>query len=175
MRFTIVNKALATASLFFLSLATAAHSGPTDTALPAFSDGKSALHVYTAVGVVKNNRLETVFVCSNFGDSAVNIGLEIFDKTGVPVSSIPADEGVSLDVPVGATTTIATGATALLTEDVVLMALPTIANGSARIVASAKSVSCTAWLLDDIHEIVDPAVSTLPPPTGLSLPLISVP
>jgi hypothetical protein len=56
-----------------------------------------------------------------------------------------------------------------------MMGLPTIGNGSARIVASAKDVSCTAWLLDDIHEIVDPAVSTLPPPTGLNLPLISVP
>jgi hypothetical protein len=143
--------------------------------LAVFSDGKPALHVYTAVGVIKNNNLETVFVCANLGTVPVNIGLEVFDKTGAPTNAIVADEGVSLGVAVGATTTISTGATALLTEDAVIGALPVIGNGSARVVASTKDVSCTAWLIDETHTILDPATSTLPPPTGLNLPLTFVP
>ena len=175
MRHRIDAMAAACSSVLILALAPLAFAGPTDTPLSMFSDGKPALHVYTAVGVIKNNNLETIFVCSNLGTATVNIGLEVFDKTGLPTNSIPADEGVSLDVAIGATTTIATGATAVLTEDAIITTLPVIGNGSARVVASAKDVSCTAWLIDEVHAVIDPATSTLPPPTGLNLPLIFVP
>ncbi len=166
--------AACTASIVF-ALSVPAYAGPTDTALPTFSDGKPALHVYTAVGVIKNNGFETVCVCSNLGGEIANIALEVFDKTGAPITSVGADEGVALSVAVGATTTFATGATAAVTEDVQLVGLPNIANGSARIVASIRDVSCTAWILDEVHSVADPSVTTSPPPAGFNLPLVYVP
>ncbi len=62
-----VGRALAGASLLVLTLTfgTWVQAGPSDTPLPTFSDASAALHVYTAVGVVKNNDLETVFICTN--------------------------------------------------------------------------------------------------------------
>src|SRR6185436_14290213 len=45
--------------------ATVATAGPADTPLPNFSDGKPAVAVYYAFGVIKNNNLETDFVCTN--------------------------------------------------------------------------------------------------------------
>src|SRR5262249_19202203 len=57
-------------------------AGPTDTPLPTFSDGKAAVAVYTAFGVIKHSNLETDFMCTNTGTAAVDIGLEVFDETG---------------------------------------------------------------------------------------------
>ena len=49
-------------------------------------------------------------------------------------------------------------------------------NGSGRVVATSKSVSCTAVLVDRLHKICDPAAPcNLPPPTVASLPLLPAP
>jgi hypothetical protein len=162
-----------------LGYATATRAGPTDTPLPSFSDGKPSLHVYTAVGVIKNNNVETAFICTNVHTAPVHIGVEIFDKTGARANSPPNGifngNGAILNVPVGATRTIATSGTALLTEDATIAGLPSLNNGSGRVVATTKNVSCTAMLLDELHTVEDPALSSLPPPTAVDLPLIRVP
>lgn len=177
---TLTN-AIATSSIMLTVLVCCAgsvHAGPTDTPLPTFSDASAAVHVYTAVGVVKNNDVETVFVCTNLDTVPVNIGVEVFDQAGALGNPDLAtlDNGAILNVAVGSTVTIATSGTALLTEDLAITALPQLRNGSGRVIASTKNVSCTAMLLDELHAIVDPLIcSTCPPPMVVNLPLIRVP
>ncbi len=161
-----------------LSYGVGAQAGPTDSPLPTFSDGKPALHVYTAVGVIKNNNLETVFICTNVDTVAVNIGVEVFDKDGVLANSIALGNGEVLNVPVGATRTIATSGTVLLTDDHQITLLPNLRNGSGRVVATSKSISCTAMLVDELRAIVDPQIcrtcELVAPPAIVHLPLIRV-
>ena len=171
-----------------LTYATWAQAGPTDTPLPTFSNGGAAVHVYTAVGVIKNNNLETIFICTNLDTGPRNVGVETFDKNGALANSIdvpppPVGPCVSptggcggefLNLAVGATATIGTSGTAVLTEDVTILGLPTLNNGSGRVVATTKKIACTAMLVDEVHAIEDPP-STAPPPTAVDLPLIRVP
>lgn len=170
--------ALPGASLLVLALTfgTWVQAGPSNTPLPTFSDASPALHVYTAVGVIKNNDLETAFICTNLDTVAVHIGVEVFDKEGVLANSVNAGNGAILNVPVGATRTFATSGTALLTEDALITLLPNLRNGSGRVVATSKTISCSALLLDEVHAIVDPLLCpTCPPPAVAHLPLIRVP
>ena len=133
-------------------------AGMLDTPLPTFSDGKSAQVVGLLPRVIRNNNLETLVVCTNLDTVAANIGLEVFDKDGVRVNSIAAGNGEILNVAVGATRTIGTDATALLTEDHKMTLLPSLRNGSGRVVASEAKVFCVAMLVDELHAIVEPSL-----------------
>ena len=180
MRMTTRDVARASFLGLALTYAGFVHAGPTDTPLPTFAGGGSAVHVYTAVGVIKNNSLETAFFCTNVDTVAINIGVEVFDKAGVLANSINAGEGAILNVAVGQTVTIATSGTALLTDDAQIPGLPALRNGSGRVVATTKNVSCTAMVVDELHEIHDPLdpldpQALDPPPTAVHLPLIRVP
>ncbi len=185
---------IARASFLGLALTYAGfvHAGPTDTPLPTFTGGGSAVHVYTAVGVIKNNNLQTAFICTNLDTVAINIGVEVFDKNGVLANTFfpapvtcPTPLGVggggeTLGVPIGATVTVATGRISVLTEDVAMRCVPSLRNGSGRVIATTKNVSCTAIVVDDLHTIQDPAdpdlaLAAQPPPTAVNLPLIRVP
>ncbi len=180
MRMTMrkIGRALAWISLLALTLTfgTWVQAGPSNTPLPTFSDSSPALHVYTAVGVVKNNSLETAFICSNLDTVAVHIGVEVFDKDGVLANSVNAGTGAILNVAVGATRTITTSGTLVLTDDHRITALPNLRNGSGRVVATSKTISCSAMLVDEVHAIVDPVICpTCQPPALAHLPLIRVP
>ena len=86
-----LTKTLIGVALLALALTPApgTQAGPNNTALTAFSSGgPQALHLYTAVGVIKNNNIETVFICTNLGPGSAHIGVEVFDKTGSPGNSI---------------------------------------------------------------------------------------
>ena len=50
-----VTGATVTMLVSALAFGRLAHAGPADSPLPTFSDGKAAVAVYTAVGVIKNN------------------------------------------------------------------------------------------------------------------------
>src|SRR5262245_31886621 len=170
-------------------LARVASAGVADTPLPNFSASSppgcnpgpcAALAVYYAVGAIKNNGLETDFVCTNTTASVQNIALEVFDETGALRNAI-ATIGQFLNVAAGATVTVGTGGTAILHEDQSLTlngagnALQQLRNGSARIVSTSKSISCTALLIDKFHIIQDPALGTQAAPTIANLPLIKLP
>ena len=163
-----------------LTFGTWVQAGPSNTPLPTFSDSSPALHVYTAVGVIKNNNLETAFICTNLDTVPVHIGVEVFDKDGVLQNSINALNGQILNVAVGATRTIATSGLAVLTDDHLITGLPSLRNGSGRVVATSKTIACTAVVVDEVNEVVDPLICLLggacpPPPTLVHLPLIRVP
>ena len=162
-------------ALLILS-STGAQAGPSDTPLPLFSDLKPALHVYTAVGVIKNNDLETVFVCTNLHTDKVNVGVEVFTKQGILANTIGDPNGEIIDLEVGETWTVGTSGTAQLSEDVTINALPSLNSGSGRIVATSKNISCIALLVDEVHVIVDPQIDPVPPPPIIvNLPLIRLP
>ncbi len=147
--------------------------GMLDTPLPTFSDGKSAQVVGLLPRVIKKDNLETLVACTNLDTVAANIGLEVFDKDGVLVNSVNAGNGAILNVAVGATRTIGTGRTELLTEDHRILTLPALSNGSGRVVASERDVFCHAMLVDEIHVIADPSFCT--PCTPELCPLICPP
>ncbi len=177
-----IGRALAWISLLAptLTFGTWVQAGPSNTPLPTFSDGSPALHVYTAVGVIKNNNLETVFICTNLDTVAVHLGVEVFDKEGVLANSVNAGNGAILNVAAGATRTITTSGTALLTDDYQITLLPNLRNGSGRVLATSKTISCSALLVDEVNEVVDPLICLAggpcpPPPTMVHLPLIRVP
>jgi len=182
MKMTGANSMTACLLAAVLAVARAAQAGPTDTPLPTFSDGKAAVAVYTAFGVIKHSNLETDFMCTNTGTAAVDIGLEVFDETGALRNSVHTGSGAVLNVGVGQTKTIGTGSTAVLHEDAVISTLGpggngtnSLSNGSGRVVATAKSITCTAMLADKLHAIADPTISSVPPPPFTSLPLTPVP
>ena len=165
-----------------LTYARPAVAGPADTPLPTFSDGKPAVTVYTAAGVIKNNNVETDFVCTNMDSAPRDIAIEVFDETGARRNNVNAGEGALLNVAPGETRTFGTSGTAALHEDVTLTlnnagtGLNQLRNGSGRVVATSKSISCTAMLADKLHVIQDPAtLPNIPPPMVVSLPLTRVP
>ena len=178
------NVTCAALALLVGALACPAHAGPADTPLPTFSDSKTAVKVYTAVGVIKNNGLETAFFCTNLDSAPQDIGVEVFDETGARRNAINAgNNGAILNVGPGQTRTITTGHTAELHEDASITldlgvgnTTDNLRNGSGRVVATSKNISCTAVLVDKFHSICDPNLPcNLPPPTIANLPLFPVP
>ena len=169
------------AALWMLLQANRAGAGPVDTPLPTFSDNAAAVAVYTAVGVIKNNNLETDFFCTNLDSAPRDIGVEVFDETGARRNDFGPGNGEVLNVAPGVTVTFGTAATVVLHEDVTLTlngagsGANQLRNGSGRVVGTSRSISCTAVLVDKLHAIEDPGVSSKPPPTVASVPLIKVP
>lgn len=164
-----------------LCIPSLAHAGVIDTPLPTFSDGKPSVRVYNAVGVIKGNNLQTDFICTNIDSVTVDVGVELFDETGALRNSIPANNGSFVNVTPGVTVTVGTGATVEFHEDKVITfntsgnGADELINGSARVVGTSKNIACTAIIADKLHTIVDPAVSSVPPPSFTSIPLIRVP
>lgn len=156
-------------------------AGPSNTPLPTFAGGTPAVAVYYAVGVIKNNNLESDFICTNMDVANVHIGVEVFDETGALRNAIAAGNGAILNLAAGETRTIGTSGTALLHEDATITlnaagnGVSQLRNGSARIVASSKNVQCTAMVLDELHQVRDPLQSPEPPPTSVHIPLVRVP
>jgi hypothetical protein len=166
---------------WMLAWAGSVHAGPADTPLPTFSDGKPAVAVYHATGVIKNNNLETDFVCTSLEATPVDIGVELFDETGALRNSVAAGEGAFLNVAPGKTVTVGTAGTVAFHEDLTITlngagtGANLLRNGSGRVVGTSKNVLCTALVADKLHAIADPAVSSVPPPPFTSLPLIKLP
>ena len=130
------NVTCAALALLVGALACPAHAGPADTPLPTFSDSKTAVKVYTAIGAIKNNGLETAFFCTNLDSAPQDIGVEVFDQTGTRGNTIGSGNGAVLGVAPGATVTITTGATKVIHEDkIIVLEAPVIdlGNGSARV------------------------------------------
>lgn len=154
-------------------LASTAAGGLDGTPLPTFGDGKPAVLAASIPMVVKNNDLETAVICTNLGPDPIDVGVEVFDQQGSLGNSIATGNGAALDVSVGATVTVATGSTALLHENVIISLeapVTSLRHGAARVVATSTQVACVAFLVDDFHTIIDPALCPgCKPPTLTTL------
>ncbi len=180
----MTNAARALAAVFLMAvlpIPRVAHAGVIDTPLPTFSDGKASVRVYNAVGVIKANNLDTDFICTNIDSITVDVGVELFDETGALRNSIAADNGSFVNVTPGVTVTVGTGNTVEFHEDKTITfntsgnGANELKNGSARVVGTSKNIACAAIIADKLHSVVDPAVSSVPPPPFTNLPLIRVP
>ena len=69
--------------ILLLGLSRPAAAGPANSPLPTFADGAPAQAVYAALGVIRNNNLETDVACTSFEATPVDIGFEVFDETGL--------------------------------------------------------------------------------------------
>jgi hypothetical protein len=146
--------------------AVSATAGVIDSPLPNLQSGQITRHVFTVPGVMKNNNLETEFVCTSLETTlSVRIGVEIFGAAGgSPLNNVNEGFGDGAqDIGPGGTLTIGTGNTLGIHEDEVITptALPagSVKNGSARILATSTKIVCNAFLTDDTS---DPPVSMVP-------------
>lgn len=151
-------------------------AGVGDTPLPTFADGKPVQVAAVLPAVVKDNELRTYVVCTNLGATPVDLGLEVFDQSGVRGNTIAAGNGALLNVAAGGTVTFSTGATVVLHEEQVITLEPPVAvlgQGSGRVLTTDLQVACTAYAVDRFHQVLDPRRSAERPPTLTVLPVRS--
>lgn len=124
-----------------------AGAGVADTPVPRFANGQQGHVLALYAGVVKRNRLQTDFVCTVTDPGPVDIGVEVFGADGTRLNDVSTGAGALLGVTAGQTVTIGLGATAAFLESIVL-ALPSVAQGSARILTTSDLVQCVAVVVD---------------------------
>lgn len=125
--------------------------------LPTFDDGKAAVASAMFPGAVNRGTLETAVICTSLAATNVDIGVELFTSGGVLANDVASGNGAVLDVHPGHTVTFGTTGTAALLESSVI-ALPPVAQGVARVVATSDDVICSAMSLDD--SVAPPAATT---------------
>jgi hypothetical protein len=128
----------------------AAATSPFKTAPPPFSDQAKGKPVYYVTGVQADTSFnQTVFMCTNVGTKTLDLGVQVYNNAApvAPANDIAADNGVVLTVAPGETKTIATGNENYLTADNVITGLPSIKQGSARIVSTDSKIICTVQLV----------------------------
>ena len=166
--------AWAMAAILVIGLSPAAQAGIADTPLPQFSDGAASVSVLQVPGVVSRSSVETLFFCTSLSAANVNVGVELFDSAGSLINDVNAGNGALLNVNPGKTVTFATGATAsyLETQVITLPTGLTIAQGSARIVATSSQVHCNVMILD---KVLTPPVSLATLGSGVQLEATTLP
>ena len=145
------SRTVAFALALMLAWAPRSFGGVADSPLPALTSGGGSVHVFTVPGVMKVGNLETEFSCTSLTTTPIKFGVEIFPPAGgAPLNdvSFATGNGAATLAP-GATWTITTGTTMGLHEDSSISGLGTsVKNGSARIVAELKAITCTAFVAD---------------------------
>jgi len=150
----------------FLALGTPVLAGVVDSPIPNLKTGSTARHVFTVPGVMKNNNLETEFICTNLDSVSVRVGIEIFGALGgPPLNDVSEGTGDgAMDIAAGATASIGTGNTPAIHEDeIITLGAGTVKNGSARILATSTRITCSVFLTDDLND---------PPASMVSLKVI---
>src|SRR5712691_11341876 len=148
--------------------------GVADTPLPTFADGRPAQLAVMLPAVVKDNNLRTYLVCTNLGATPVDVGLEVFDQSGVRGNTVAAGNGALLNVGAGGTVTFSTGNTVVMHEEQVVTLEPPVTvlgQGSGRVVTTGLQVACGAYAVDRLHQIRDPQRSVERPPIITVLPV----
>lgn len=147
------------------------------TPLPAFPDGAASVELGVYSGLVKRLRLQTLVMCTSLASSDVQVGVQVFDETGLLKNDVNAGVGVVSNVGPGATVTISTSATAAFLESATIP-LADISQGALRVVASSPAVSCVVMVVDDA---VSPPVNLgtlrpgVRPKAGSVLPGVALP
>lgn len=133
-------------------------AGVADSPLPTLTlSGSPARVVFLVPSVVKNNNLDTDFMCTSLETTITfKFGVEVFSENGGPPLNIvnaPTLDGVETLAP-GESRTIGTRATVGVHEDQVIAALAgvSVKNGSARIVSESTRIMCSALVLDKLGD-----------------------
>ena len=115
-----------------------AGAGILDAPPPSF--GGTAGRVIYRMGPVEHDSLvDTVVTCSNAADVAVELAVEVFDARdqalGLPTRAT---------TPVGGAVTFVTSADAGVPGATVILGLPALEDGKARVSATTSQIACTA-------------------------------
>lgn len=133
-----------------LAAAGAAQAGPGDSPVPSISGTASTRVLFIVPGVIKNNGIETAFMCTSLDTIDTTVAVEVFSPEGGAalnnVSSGVANGTIAL--PAGATVTISTGTSVGLHEDLPITGLMNVKNGSARVLSTTSRLLCTAILVE---------------------------
>lgn len=111
-------------ALAVFSLGRHASAGAVDSVRPVLSTGGAAAkHVFSVTGVIKNNNLDTAFICTSLeANITAKVAVETFSaEGGSPLNDVSAATGNGVvTLGPGMTGTIGTGATAGVHEDEVI-------------------------------------------------------
>lgn len=145
-----------------MSVAGPAWAGVVDSPLPLLFTAKKTQHVFTVPGVIKNNNLETLFLCTSLQPvGVVFVGVEVFAAaSGAPLNDVSYNAALNMtgdgveSISPGETATIATGNLVAFHEDEVIDTLgpASVRNGSARIVATSKKIACSVMVADELND-----------------------
>ena len=133
------------AAALTLTLTRPVSAGIADSPLPVLSAGATTLHLYSVPGVIRAGGLATFFSCTSTDTATMQVGVELFFAPG----GAPANDAAatSLSVGAGATVIFGTSGAAGISIDSSLGG-GFFSKGSARILATSKSLACTAFLAD---------------------------
>lgn len=147
------NRILAGTCAGFALLALAAGpavAGPGDAAVPSISASATTRAMFIVPGVIKNNGIETAFMCTSLDSADATMAVEIFspDTNAVMNNVATGTLNGTMPLPAGHTVTISTGSSVGLHEDLAITGLVNVKNGSARILATTTRLVCTAILVE---------------------------
>lgn len=128
------------ATLFGPVLATPANAGVVDSPLPA----PFTQHIFTVPGYVDMGFLAAFLTCTNLDAVAVTVGVEVFGASGGAAVNNPV--ATSLSVAPGATVTFGSAAVGISIDSD--LAAGFVSKGSARVLATSKKLTCTAFVAD---------------------------
>lgn len=150
MNIRTLTGSLAVATLAATLSAAPALAGVADSAVPSISNSAATRVAFLVPGVIKNNGLETAFICTSLDTAAATVAVEVFPSTGgaalnnVAVGTLNG----TLALAAGATVTISTGSSIGLHETVAITGLTNVKNSSARILSTTTKIMCTAILVE---------------------------
>src|SRR5262249_54136145 len=135
-----------------LGVSGVAVAGIMDSPLPVLPQtGVQSKLVYAVTGVYDDSvvaTLATAFHCTNLGTNLVEIGVEVFNVTGVQLNDASTGNGAVVIRP-GYTRTVMTSAIPAFSNDLVIsLGGFSVRQGSARIVAASSKIICAAQLVD---------------------------
>ena len=130
---------------------------PSSVPLPTFSSNHAATHVAVFPGLVKRDFVETDIFCTSLASAPIDIGVQVFTPAGTIQNDVSTVGGALIGVAPGETVAFGTTGTAALFENLVIV-LPPIAQGMARVVSNSGDLVCSGVVLDD----------SLTPPTSMT-------
>jgi len=126
------------------AVAAPALAGIADTPLPKLVLDVSTQHLYSVPDVVNTATLGTYFSCTSTSSSSMWVSVELFDGTGTVANSANLDE---FHLGAGASVRFGTGFALGITTGAFLSG-SVFSTGSARIVATSKSLICSVFVAD---------------------------
>lgn len=131
---------------------TPATAGVIDSPVPSISASAATRVMFIAPGVIKNNGIETAFMCTSLEAGPVTVAVEVFaPEGGAALNNVATGTGNgALAVAPGETVTISTGTSVGLHEDLPITGLANVKNGSARILSTSTRILCTGLLVEKL-------------------------
>lgn len=129
-----------------LACAAPVRAGVVDSPLPVLLPGATTYHLYTVPGVLDGGGVATLFGCTSLEATAtIQVGVELFPQLGGAAANDAVASSLSFEP--GATKYFGTGPTLWFGVNSSLGYAGT--RSSARILATSKKLTCTAFVADE--------------------------